>query len=123
FLQQARYVIALRPMLRQHNITHVHATSSRMLLCAVMLKELCDVTISAAVEAKAALPAASIRSALAECVGGRVGDRKLADGLDGTFLRDSSSAPSLRLLKSVGIDLAGRSKLWREWSDLLLRWG
>ncbi len=122
FLQQARYAIALRPMLRQHNITHVHATSSRMLLCAVMLKKLCDVTISAAIEAKTALPAASIRSALAECVGGRVGDRKLADSLDGTFLQDNSSAPSLRLLKSVGIDLAGRSKLWREWSDLLLRW-
>ncbi|MFN2476265.1 MAG: glycosyltransferase [Chthoniobacterales bacterium] len=123
FLQQARYAIALRPMLRQNNITHVHATSSRMLLCAVMLKKLCGVTVSAAVEATSELPVATIRSALGECVGGRVRGRKLVEGLAGTFLQEGSTARALELLRdTVGIDLAGRSKLWREWSDLLLRW-
>jgi glycosyltransferase involved in cell wall biosynthesis len=123
FLQQARYAIALRPMLRQNNITHVHAASSGMLLCAVMLKKLCGITVSAAVEAKPKLPTGTIRAALAECVGGRVSTTNLVDGMEGAFLQDSSRARSLQILrKTVGIDLAGRAKLWREWSELLLRW-
>jgi hypothetical protein len=122
FLQQARYAIALQTMLRQHGVGHVHATNSRMLLCAVMLKKLCGVTVSAAVEAKPALPTAAITSALRECVGGRVANRKHAEGLEGTFLQENFAAPSQRLLRRVGIDLAGRSRLWRQWSELLLAW-
>lgn len=123
FLQQARYAIALRPMLAQNRITHVHATSSRMLLCAVLLKKLCGVTISAAIEHKPHLPDALIKDALAQCAGGRLAKADLAEGLEGSFLRERvSSAGVLTLKKAFGLHLAGQSKLWHDWSDLLSCW-
>ena len=46
FLRQARFALALRTLLRGKNITHVHATSSRALVCALMLKKLLEVTVA-----------------------------------------------------------------------------
>lgn len=125
FLEQARYAIVLRRLLKQRNIAHVHATSSRMLLCAVMLKKLLGVTISATVEADPELPLPVIESALTKCEGGRIATRKVNVSTAGSFLIDSvtSSGAFSRFLHDVaGVDLAGRAKLWQEWSDLLVRW-
>ena len=40
FLRQARFAITLRRMFAQRNISHVHATSSRALICGVLLKKI-----------------------------------------------------------------------------------
>ena len=122
FLQQARYAVVLRRLLKERNIAHVHATSTRMLLCAVMLKKLLGVTISASVEARPELPLAVIEGALAKCEGGRIPTEKLRASANGSFLVDSGGVLSRLLHESLGLDLAGRARLWQEWSDLLVRW-
>ena len=125
FLAQARYAIALRRLFKDRNIAHVHATSSRMLLCAMMLKKLTGVTISATVEAHPELPLPVIERALAKCEGGRIAARKLNGTMPGSFVADratSSGVLSRSLHDTLGVDLAGRAKLWQEWSDLLVRW-
>src|SRR6266478_9310422 len=45
FLRQARFALALQRMFRQQNVSHVHATSARALVCAVILKRLLNVTV------------------------------------------------------------------------------
>ena len=125
FLQQARYAIVLRRLLKERNIAHVHATSTRMLLCAVMLKKLIGVTVSATIEPSPELPLPVVENALAKCEGGRVPSDSLRAGANGSFLvdRTTSTGAFARLLHdSLGLDLAGRTKLWQEWSDLLVRW-
>ena len=128
FLQQARYAVALRGLLKEKNISHVHATSSRMLLCGLMLKKLIGVTVSATIERDPELPLPVIEAALARCEGGRISNKELSANLNGSFLTDRvSSGRGVRrsltaLDRAVGVDLAGRTKLWQEWSDLLARW-
>jgi hypothetical protein len=124
FLQQARYAVALRPLLQERKIAHVHATSSRMLLTALILKRLLGLTASAAIEPQTKMPAAVIAATLRKCEGGRVPQRKLATALGSSFLLEASRLPKpfTALSGAVGLDLAGRAKLWQEWSDLLLRW-
>ena len=126
FLKQARYAIAVRALLRDTNVSHVHATSSRMLLAAVMLKKLLGVTASAAIESKPQLPLPVIEQALAKCDGGRVSQRKLARDLGRTFVLEPADGAACRTLRKlgqlVGTDLTGRAKVWQDWSDLLVRW-
>ena len=49
-LQQARTALILRRLFRPHNIRHVHATSSRTLLCGYFLKRLLGLNWSAVIE-------------------------------------------------------------------------
>jgi hypothetical protein len=115
FLEQARYAIALRRPLQEQNISHVHATSSRALVCAMMLKKLLGVTVSAAIESEPALPARALRGALDECTGGRVSDPKLSAHLSSAFLLEQGGS---KLLGKI----AGRGSTWQKWSELLVRW-
>ena len=112
FLRQARFALALQKLLRQKNVSHVHATSSRALVCALILKKLLNVTVSATIEARPELPRNWIQNALSECVGGRLAHRKLLDAQNDSFVLD----------KTTGFHLTGRAKFWQEWTQLLLRW-
>jgi glycosyltransferase involved in cell wall biosynthesis len=128
FLRQARFALALQRLLREKDVSHVHATNSRALVCALMLKKLLNVTVSAAIEARPELPRNWIQHALSECVGGRSSDRKLHDQRDDAFLIDKTtfrSAPRKALgliTRKTGIDLTTGARFWQKWADLLLRW-
>jgi glycosyltransferase involved in cell wall biosynthesis len=131
FLRQARFALALRRSLSEKKISHVHATSSRALVCALILREIANVTVSATIEPRAELPRNWIASALSRCKGGRVSDRELLGHCDGLFLLDkaaSRSAPRKTaglVEKKTGIDLSGLvvpARFWQEWADLVLRW-
>jgi glycosyltransferase involved in cell wall biosynthesis len=128
FLRQARFAVVLQKLLRDKKVSHVHATSSRALVCALMLKKLLNITVSATIEARPELPQNWIRCALSECVGGRLADRKLLDGRGTSFLVDKTTFRSgprnaLGLMtRKAGIDLTTGTRFWQEWAKLLLRW-
>jgi hypothetical protein len=127
-LRQARFAITLRRMFAQKNISHVHATSSRALICGVLLKKLLGVTLSASIEAKPPVSREVIENALRHAVGGRIADHKLSEHLGDPFVFDRAGGNrvwvrSLRWLKPVSrIDLTRRARFWQEWADLLDRW-
>ena len=56
FLRQARFALVLGRLLGEKNVSHVHATSSNALVCALILKKLFNVTVSATIEARPNLP-------------------------------------------------------------------
>ncbi len=124
FLRQARFALALTKL--HKDVSHVHATSSRALVCALILKKLLNVTVSATIEARSALPREWIQNALSECVGGRLRDRQLVRG--DSFLVDKTtfrSAPQQALglvSQKSGIDLTAGTRFWQEWAELLMRW-
>ena len=129
FLRQARFALVLINLLREKKVSHVHATSSRALVCALVLKELLNVTVSATIEARPALPREWIQNALSECVGGRLRDRQLDRG--GSFLVDKTtfrSAPQQALglvSQRSGIDLTRLrrgTRFWQQWAETLMRW-
>ena len=128
FLRQARFAITLRRMFAQKNISHVHATNSRALICGVLLKKLLGVTLSASIEAKPLVSREVIENALRHAVGGRIADRKLREHLGDPFVFDRAGSNrvwvrSLRWLKPVSrIGLTRRARFWQEWADLLDRW-
>ncbi|MDQ6654196.1 MAG: hypothetical protein M3Y80_00075, partial [Verrucomicrobiota bacterium] len=115
FLQHARYAIALRPLLAARGIRHVHATSSRALVSAVMLKKLLGVTISATIEPDAKIPVRVLRGLLAQCEGGRVSDPALKAHLSDAFLLESS-----RIFRSVRLHT--QSRVMNEWSTWIKQW-
>jgi glycosyltransferase involved in cell wall biosynthesis len=112
FLRQARFALVLRRLLRDKKVSHVHATSSRALVCALILQKLIDVTVSATIEPRPELPRDWVKAALPRCVGGRVHDRKLLQAQNGSFVLD----------KTGGFHLTGSTKFWQQWAELLLRW-
>ena len=126
FLRQARFALVLIKLLREKNVSHVHATSSSALVCALILKKLLNVTVSTTIEARPALPREWIQNALSECVGGRLRDRKLVCG--SSFLLDKTtfrSAPQRALglaSQKSGIDLTAGTRFWQEWAELFMRW-
>jgi glycosyltransferase involved in cell wall biosynthesis len=128
FLRQARFALVLHKLLRGKKVSHVHATSSRALVCALMLKKLLNITVSATIEARPELPQNWIHHALSECVGGRLADRKLLDGRGSSFLVDKATFRSgprkaLRVMaRKTGIDLSTGTRFWQEWAKFLLRW-
>ena len=113
FLQQARFALALRKVIRQKKISHLHATSSRALICGVMLKKMHDLSLSATIESQPALSARVIEQALSECVGGRTNDRELSDRVGNRFVFETGL---------LGIGLSRSDRFWREWSQLLEQW-
>jgi len=128
FLRQARFALALQRLLREKNVSHVHATSSRALVCALMLKKLLNVTVSATIEPRPELPRDWIENALSQCVAARLCNRKLLHQRSGSFLVDKTtfrSAPRKALgliTRNTGIGLTTRARFWHEWAELLARW-
>ena len=128
FLRQARFALMLRKLFQEQNVSHIHATSSRALVCALILKKLTGVTVSATIESRSKLPRDWIEAASSECTGGRLSSRKLVEQLDGSFLLDKTtfrSAPRKMLgliTQKTDIDLTTGSPFWQQWSEFLLRW-
>ena len=128
FLRQARFALVLRKLIQQKNVSHIHATSSRALVCAIMLKKLLGVTLSATIEPRSQLPREWIQNALSECVGGRLSSRKLVEQFGDAFFLDKTtfrSAPRKTLgqiTQKTHIDLTTGSRFWQQWAELLLRW-
>jgi len=128
FLREARFALVLRRLLLEKNVSHVHATSSRSLVCALILQKLVGVTASATIERRPELPQNWIRSALRRCEGGRLSDRKMLRNYNGPFLLDKAAFRSLPRKafglfgEKIGIDLTGGASFWQEWSELLERW-
>jgi glycosyltransferase involved in cell wall biosynthesis len=128
FLKQARFALVLRRLLPEKNVSHIHATTSRSLVCALILQELVDVTVSATIERRPELPQSWIRSALRRCDGGRLSDRKMLRSYNDSFLRDKPAFRSLPRKaiglfgEKIGMDLTGGASFWQEWSELLKRW-
>ena len=112
FLRQARFAVTLRRMFAQRKICHVHATSSRALICGLLLKKVLGVSLSASIEARPALSRETIESVLQHALGGRIADRKLSEQIGAPFFfdRPGSNHPfvrGLRWLKPVSrIDLS-----------------
>jgi hypothetical protein len=128
FLRQARFALTLRRMFAQRKICHVHATSSRALICGVLLKKMLGVSLSASLEAKPAMSREAIEKALQHAVGGRIADRKLSEQIGTRFFFDraASNQPlvrGLRWLKPVSrIDLTRPASFWQEWTNRLEHW-
>jgi glycosyltransferase involved in cell wall biosynthesis len=128
FLRQARFALALRKLFQEKNISHIHATSSRALVCALMLKKFLGVTVSATIEPRSELSREWIQNALSECVGGRLSSRKLVEQLGGAFFLDKTTFRSAarktlgQITQKTHIDLTTGSRFWQQWAELLLRW-
>jgi glycosyltransferase involved in cell wall biosynthesis len=150
FLRQGRFALALRKLIQEKNVSHIHATSSRALVCALMLKKLLGVTVSATIEPRSELPREWIQNALSECVGGRLSSRKLVEQCCRASVSDATSQQPRRFTetpyndrlffldkttfrsaprKTLGlitqkthIDLTTGSRFWQQWAELLLRW-
>ena len=127
-LEQARSALILRRLFRQHWISHVHAASSRTLLCALMLKKLLGVTISVAIEEKPIFGKEFIAEAFDQCDGGRSSDRELLAHRGAGFLFDQIvDKPSVNdigpwLTRKATIEWTGARRFWREWSQRLIGW-
>jgi glycosyltransferase involved in cell wall biosynthesis len=125
FLRQARFALALRDLLVENKISHVHATSARALLCATLLQQLLDFTISATIEPSPMLPLNWIKVALRPCLGGRLSDHKLLRRRSSSFLFDKAASKK-SLLQSfqekIGVGPDRYKNFWQEWSELLVRW-
>jgi glycosyltransferase involved in cell wall biosynthesis len=126
FLRQARFALSLRDLLLENKISHVHATSARALVCAILLQQLIDFTISATVEPSPALPLNWIKAALRQCLGGRLSDQKLLRRRGSSFLFDkvvSKKSLLQSLQEKIGMGSGRYKNFWQEWSELLVRWG
>jgi hypothetical protein len=93
FLQQARYALFLRRWIERDGVRHLHAMTSRELLCGWMLRKLCGITLSASIEEKNPhLPGSVIVQLAAECAGLRLSSAEMHKELapqfkgDGRFL-------------------------------------
>ena len=128
FLRQARFAVTLRRIFAQRKICHVHATSSRALICGVLLKKILGVSLSASIEAKPPLSREVLECALEHAVGGRIADRKLSEQVGAPFFFDRPASNgalvrSLRWLRPVSrIDLTRPSSFWQEWVNRLNHW-
>jgi glycosyltransferase involved in cell wall biosynthesis len=128
FLRQARFAVTLRRLFAQRKICHVHATSSRALICGLLLKKILGVSLSASVEAKPTLSHETLESALQHAVGGRIADRKLNERIGPPFFYDRPASNgalvrSLRWIQPVSrIDLTRPSSFWQEWVNRLNHW-
>jgi glycosyltransferase involved in cell wall biosynthesis len=113
FLQQARFALALRKLIQQEKISHLHATSSRALICGVMLKKMHGLSLSGAIESQPVLSRGAIESALKYCIGGRTHDRELSEQAGNGFIFEAAV---------LGIGLSRSDRFWREWAQLLMGW-
>jgi colanic acid/amylovoran biosynthesis glycosyltransferase len=123
-LREARFALSLRTLLMDKNVSHLHATSSRALVCAIISQKLVDLTISATIEPQPPVSQEWIKIALRQCRGGRLSDRRLLRRRGSSFLFDKAATRNRlhSLAEKLGIDLTGHGSFWQEWSDLLVRW-
>jgi len=112
FLRQARFALMLQNWLRDKSISHLHATSSRALLCALLLQEIVELPVSAAIEPRPELSAVWIKRALVRCRGGRVSDRTLLEKASQPFLLE----PKMRF------GLGRPARFWKDWAKLIEGW-
>ena len=128
FLEQARVALILRRLFRQHWIGHVHATSSRTLLCALMLKKLLGVTVSVAIEENPIFTKEFLSEVFDQCEGGRSCDRELiADRGDGFVFDQTVDKPSVNqigpwLTRKAKVEWTGARRFWQEWAQRLVVW-
>jgi len=128
FLRQARFALALRKLLQEQRVSHIHATSSGALVCALILKKLLDVTVSATIEPRTKLPRDWIQNALSECTGGRLSNQKLVEQFDASFVLDRTTFRSVPrktlglITQKIGMDLTTGSPFWQQWAEFLMRW-
>jgi hypothetical protein len=139
FLRQARFALVLRKLIREEGISHLHATTSGALVCALMLRDLLGITVSATIEPRSNLPREWIENALSECVGARLSSRKLVEEycrasvsdatsqekaflLDKTTFRSAPRRTLGKITQKTHIDLTTGSRFWQQWAELLLRW-
>jgi hypothetical protein len=128
FLEQIRWALSLQRMLRQCDIGHVHATSSRTLLGALLLKKLLGLSVSAAIEPNPVLSEQVILEALDQCVGGRSNNREFLARRGSGFLYDETlDRPSVNdigpwLSRKAKIEWTGARPFWQEWSQRLTGW-
>jgi glycosyltransferase involved in cell wall biosynthesis len=125
FLEQARYALSLRKMLARENIFHLHATSSRALVCGLLLKNLLRLSLSVAIEARPALPRTALKEAIRQCCGGRTSDPRLVRQARHSFMIDQPPNFFARVFPSnltKRMRLDQRDQFWQEWSQRLLRW-
>ena len=107
----------MRRLLAQRKICHVHATSSRALICGLLLKKTLSVSLSASIEVQPVVSHELLESAFEHAIGGRIADRKLSERIGPPFFFDRPASNGalvrgLRWLKPVSrIDLtaSGRS--------------
>ncbi len=116
FLEQARFALMLRKVLAPENISHLHATSSRALVGALLVKRLLPITVSAAIEAEPTLSRNALKDALQPAEGGRVFDPRLVRQAPASFLTETPPG----LWSRVKLDR--REKFWQDWSERLLCW-
>jgi hypothetical protein len=88
YLEAGRVALYLVSKLARKEIRHIHATDSRALLCAWILRRLANVTISATIESPPAFASGVVERLLANCTGGRVSDPKIRAVFDGRFLAE-----------------------------------
>jgi glycosyltransferase involved in cell wall biosynthesis len=112
FLREARFALALRRPLLAKKVSHVHATSSRALMCALILQQIANITVSATIEPRPELPHNWIASALGKCKGGRLSDRKLLRQHNDSFLPDKAARRASWVTQAF----------WQKWAELLKRW-
>jgi hypothetical protein len=125
FLEQARCALWLRKLLLQKNISHLHATSSRALVCGLLLQKLLGLSLSVAIEARPALSRTALKEAMRQCRGGRTSDRRLVRHSGNSFVLDQAPNFFARLFPSTlatRMKLDQREKFWQEWSQSLVRW-
>jgi glycosyltransferase involved in cell wall biosynthesis len=128
FLRQGRFALVLRKLIQEKNVSHLHATSSRALVCALMLKKLLGLTVSATIEPRSELSRDWIQNALSECVGGRLSNRKMIAQLGGAFVLDKTTFRSAtrktlgQITQKTHIDLTTGSRFWQQWAEMLLGW-
>ena len=129
FLRQARFALSLRKLLAERKISHLHATSSRALVCGLILQSIVDLTLSATIEPNPVLPQKWIRAALRGCKGGRLSDPRLVKARAQDFIVDKPVAISFsgRILRLFGQKSGGgltrHAGFWKKWGRLLLQWG
>ena len=96
FLREARFAVTLRRMFARKNISHVHATSSRALICGVLLKKMLGITVERLNRSEAGVLARIDRRALLRHAdGGRMPDRKLGERLGDPFVYDRAAGNRL----------------------------
>ena len=130
FLRQARFALTLRRMFAQRKICHVHATSSRALICGVLLKKMLGVSLSASIEAKPRDVTRSHRECASPCRGWtdcRPQTERTDLGAPFFFDRAASqpafgSRPALVETGQPDRFDAARDRFWQEWVNRLDHW-
>jgi glycosyltransferase involved in cell wall biosynthesis len=112
FLQQARHALYLRRWLTRDGVRHLHAVSSRELLCAWMLHRLGGVTVSATVEEKPWLAPAVIERLAPDLTALRVCDAALHKSLLPLFTTPGRVLLHHRHGRTLEPDFLARLKAW-----------